>query len=191
MKLIVGLGNPGEKYRHTRHNIGFEVLDLLAEKHNQQFRGGKGPYEMIKTPIHDEDTLLIKPQTYMNLSGKAVQHAMAFYKISVSDILIICDDFNLPLGTLRFRPGGSDGGQNGLKNIIQLLGRSDFARLRLGIGNESLKTNASGFVLGKFSQDEKPATKELIEYAAKSVESFIKNGLQKAMADFNRKITSP
>jgi len=191
LKLIVGLGNPGNKYTGTRHNIGFEVVDKLAESCNLTFGSGKGPYEMAKTSIQNEETLLLKPQTYMNLSGKAVQHAMAYYRISILDILIICDDFNLPLGSLRFRANGSDGGQNGLKNIIQLLGRNDFARLRLGIGNSEFKGNASSFVLGKFTSSETPLVTDLVEYASKSVESFIKHGLQKTMTDYNRKGSAP
>jgi PTH1 family peptidyl-tRNA hydrolase len=191
LKLIVGLGNPGDKYKNTRHNIGFEVLDKLAEDQLNSFGSAKGPYQMLKCNIHNQSTLLIKPDTYMNLSGKAVQHAMAYYKISIMDILVICDDFNLPLGSLRFRSGGSDGGQNGLKNIIQTIGRSDFSRLRLGISNTEFKSNASAFVLGKFKSEENMVVSELIDYAARSVISFIEHGLSKTMTDFNRKIVTP
>jgi len=186
VKLIVGLGNPGSKYDGTRHNIGFEVIDALVARFDENFRSGKGEYDFCKTKYQGEDVLLLKPTTYMNLSGKAVRHAMAFYKISILDILIICDDFNLPLGAVRIRPGGSDGGQNGLKNIIQLVGRNDFARLRVGIGAPKVQ-NASSFVLGKFGGSELPIVEETIKFCSDAACSFIKMDLNKTMTKFNRK----
>ncbi|ACF13159.1 Aminoacyl-tRNA hydrolase [Chloroherpeton thalassium ATCC 35110] len=186
VKLIVGLGNPGSKYDGTRHNIGFEVVDALAARFGEDFRSGKGEYDFCKTKHRGEEVLLVKPTTYMNLSGKAVRHAMAFYKISILDILVICDDFNLPLGAVRIRPSGTDGGQNGLKNIIQLVGRNDFARLRVGIGAPKVQ-NASSFVLGKFGESELPIVEETARFCADAACSFLETDLSKTMTKFNRK----
>lgn len=189
MKLLVGLGNPGSKYDGTRHNVGFAVIDEIARRLQEPLRGGKGEYEMSKTTYKGSTVILLKPMTYMNLSGKAVQHAMQFFKISVSDVLVVCDDLNLPLGAVRMRPSGSDGGQNGLKNIIQMLGRDDFARLRFGIGSPQDKGGASSHVLGKFSQEELPIVEDTTRYCADAALSFIENGLSITMTRYNRKPT--
>lgn len=188
MKLLVGLGNPGQKYDGTRHNVGFAVVDELARRLQEPFRsGGKGEYELAKTTYKTNTVILLKPMTYMNLSGKAVQHAMQFFKISISDLLVVCDDLNLPLGAVRMRPGGSDGGQNGLKNIIQMLGRDDFARLRFGIGSPQNKSSASSHVLGKFSQEERQVVDEITRHCTDAALSFIENGLSITMTRYNRK----
>jgi peptidyl-tRNA hydrolase, PTH1 family len=190
--LLVGLGNPGQKYDGTRHNVGFAVIDAVARRLGESFRsGGKGDYELAKTAYKGHTVILLKPMTYMNLSGKAVQHAMQFFKISVSDVLVVCDDLNIPLGAVRLRPGGSDGGQNGLKNIIQMLGRDDFARLRFGIGTPQNKGSASSHVLGKFTPEESPTVDETVCYCADAAISFIENGLSITMTRFNRKPSVP
>ncbi|MDW8436434.1 MAG: aminoacyl-tRNA hydrolase [Chloroherpetonaceae bacterium] len=191
MKLICGLGNPEPRYDGTRHNIGFAIVDALAHRFGAEFRAGKGDYLLSKIALNGVDVLLQKPTTYMNLSGKAVQHALAFYKISVGDLLVICDDVNLPLGAARLRPDGSDGGQNGLKDIIQRLGRKDFARLRVGIGAPKDRSQLSDYVLSKFTSEETPIVQETIEHCVKAVLSFIEDGISIAMTRFNRSPKSP
>lgn len=192
MKLLVGLGNPGQKYDGTRHNVGFAVLDEIAARLGGSFKsGGKGDYDLAKMTYKGHSVILLKPMTYMNLSGKAVQHAMQFFKISILDLMVICDDLNLPLGAVRLRPGGSDGGQNGLKNIIQMLGRDDFARLRFGIGTPQHKGGASSHVLGKFTPEELSTVDETIRYCADAALSFIENDLSVTMTRFNRKPSAP
>mgnify|MGYP001046552924 CR=1 FL=1 len=187
MKLICGLGNPGSRYDGTRHNIGFAIVDALACRFGVEFHTGKGDYLFSKFTHNGIDVLLQKPTTYMNLSGKAVQHALAFYKISLSDLLVICDDVNLPLGTVRIRPDGSDGGQNGLKDIIKHLGTHAFARLRFGIGSPEHRGDLSNYVLSKFTDDELPIVQETIAYCVQAVCSFIEHGISITMTRFNRK----
>lgn len=186
MKLICGLGNPGSRYDGTRHNIGFAVLDALALDFGAEFRTGKGDYLFAKITHNGVDVLLQKPTTYMNLSGKAVQHALAFYKISISDLLVICDDVNLPLGAVRIRPDGSDGGQNGLKDIIQRLGKNSFARLRFGVGAPKHRSELSDYVLSKFTEAEQPIVQETIAHCVQALCSFIENGVSITMTRFNR-----
>ncbi len=186
MKLICGLGNIGTRYDGTRHNIGFAIVDALALHFGAEFRTGKGDYLFSKITHNGIDVLLQKPTTYMNLSGKAVQHAMAFYKISIGDLLVICDDVNLPLGAVRIRPDGSDGGQNGLKDIIAHLGKNSFARLRFGIGAPKHRGELSNYVLGKFTDDELPIVQETIAHCVQASLSFIENGVSITMTRFNR-----
>ncbi|MGQ9806831.1 MAG: aminoacyl-tRNA hydrolase [Chlorobiales bacterium] len=186
MKLICGLGNPGSRYDGTRHNIGFAILDALALHFGAEFRTGKGDYLFAKITHNGIDVLLQKPTTYMNLSGKAVQHALAFYKISISDLLVICDDVNLPLGAVRIRPDGSDGGQNGLKDIIQRLGKNSFARLRFGVGAPKHRSELSDYVLSKFTEAEQPIVQETIAHCVQASCSFIENGVSITMTRFNR-----
>ena len=186
MKLICGLGNPGSRYDDTRHNIGFAIVDALARDFGAEFRAGKGEYLFAKLTHNGIDVLLQKPTTYMNLSGKAVQHALAFYKISINDLLVICDDVNLPLGAVRIRPDGSDGGQNGLKDIIEKLGKNSFARLRFGIGAPKHRGDLSNYVLSKFTDDELPIVQETIAYCVQAVRSFIEHGVSITMTRFNR-----
>lgn len=190
MKLIVGLGNPEPRYDGTRHNIGFAILDALARELGIEFRAGKGEFLYAKTIYQGVDALLQKPLTYMNLSGRAVREIMRFYKISVSDVLVVCDDLNLPLGAIRLRAKGSDGGQNGLKNIIAELGRSDFARLRFGIGSPPHKGDAANYVLSKFLPSELPTVENAIAHSVKACLSFLEHGIDIAMTRFNRKETT-
>ncbi|MCS7013358.1 MAG: aminoacyl-tRNA hydrolase [Chloroherpetonaceae bacterium] len=187
MKLIVGLGNPEPRYDGTRHNIGFAILDALAQELGVAFQSGKGDYLLAKAHYAGIDVLLQKPLTYMNLSGRAVRQAMQFYKVSVSDVLVVCDDLNLPLGAVRLRPKGSAGGQNGLRNIITELGREDFARLRFGIGNPPHKGAAANYVLSPFRADELPIVQEAIAHCVKACLCFVEHGIQLAMTRFNRK----
>ncbi len=186
MKLICGLGNPGSRYDGTRHNIGFAIVDALALQFGVEFRTGKGDYLFAKLTHNGIDVLLQKPTTYMNLSGKAVQQALAFYKISISDLLVICDDVNLPLGAVRIRPDGSDGGQNGLKDIIETLGKNTFARLRFGVGAPKHRGELSDYVLSKFTEEEQSMVQEAIVHCVQASRSFIEHGVSITMSRFNR-----
>lgn len=191
MKLICGLGNPGSRYDGTRHNIGFAILDALVLHFGAEFRAGKGDYLFSKLTHNGVDVLLQKPTTYMNLSGKAVQHALAFYKLSVGDLLVICDDVNLPLGAVRIRPDGSDGGQNGLKDIIGQLGTNSFARLRFGIGAPRHRGELSSYVLSKFTEAEQPIVQDSITHSLQATLSFIEHGVSITMTRFNRTPEQP
>ncbi len=182
--LIVGLGNIGPEYANTRHNIGFMVVDFLAKKFEASFEIGRHAfYTKIK---HKSRTLvLIKPTTYMNLSGKALQHWMSEEKISPENILIITDDLALPVGKRRIKGKGSDGGHNGLKSVQEVLGSNEYPRLRFGIGSDFAKGRQSDYVLGEFTEDEKITISIEIEKAADSVLAFSTIGLQKTMNQFN------
>ncbi|MDX2127881.1 MAG: aminoacyl-tRNA hydrolase [Chloroherpetonaceae bacterium] len=187
MKLICGLGNIGKEYVGTRHNVGFRVAESVAEKLGLGFKSGKGDYDFAKGVYESNEVLIIKPTTYMNLSGRAVRHAMAFYKISILDLLVICDDFAIPLGAIRLRGEGSDGGQNGLKNIIQELGRNDFTRLRFGIGNPEFKGSAADFVLSNFKPEELEVVEDTIAQCRDAALYFLTHGLNPTSTKFNRK----
>ena len=192
MKLIIGLGNPGNEYKWTRHNVGFEAIDKLAYDFNINVNKNKFKAIYGEGIIHGEKVLLIKPLTYMNLSGECVRDFLNFYKdIELSDILVICDDINLPLGSIRIRKKGSDGGQNGLKNIIYQLGSDSFPRLRIGIGQKQPHFTLANFVLSKFNKDEEEDIVKGITNATDAIEIFIKdkeNGLSNAMNLFNKKL---
>ncbi|ODU00674.1 MAG: aminoacyl-tRNA hydrolase [Planctomycetes bacterium SCN 63-9] len=184
MKLVVGLGNPGAKYEATRHNIGFEAVDLLA-------RGGSGASfsrkfegQLAEVEIDYRRVLLLKPETFMNLSGRSVSQAMRFYKIPPTDLLVICDDLSLPLGKLRIRPGGSDGGQKGLRDITAHLGTDQFPRLRVGLGERG-ETDAADFVLGRFRSSERPQINDSLILATQAVAVWVSRGIDAAMNRFN------
>src|SRR4051812_40019011 len=183
-KLVVGLGNPGSKYEGTRHNIGFEVIDRLA-------RGGSGAAFsrkfdglLAEADIDFHRVLLLKPATFMNLSGRCVRQAVQFYKLDLADLLVICDDLNLPLGKLRIRLGGSDGGQKGLRDISAHLGSDAYARLRIGIGDRGA-TDASDFVLSRFRAAEQPIIDEALIDATQAVAVWVTQGIASAMNRFN------
>jgi PTH1 family peptidyl-tRNA hydrolase len=185
MKLIVGLGNPGRKYQGTRHNVGYEVLRRLAEKTGvgsprTQFQG-----ETVSAEVAEEKLLLLCPQTFMNLSGSSVQPARDFYKLENDDLLIVCDDFNLPLGKIRLRGAGSAGGQKGLDDIIRRLGTDEVPRLRVGIGPVPEGWDPAGFVLGKFARDDAPEIAQTCDVAAEAVEAWVRNGIEYAMNQYN------
>ena len=185
MKLIVGLGNPGSRYTGTRHNIGFEVIAELARRHAAGSPREKFQAELAEANIAGEKTLLMCPLTFMNLSGQAVQPARDFYKIENNDLLVVCDDFALPLGKLRIRAQGSAGGQKGLDDIIRRLGTDELPRLRIGIGPLPENWEAANFVLGKFSQEESAEATEIVKRSADAVASWIRDGLAKAMNQYN------
>lgn len=184
--LIVGLGNPGSKYENTRHNIGFKVLDALAESSSTSFKEEKLAY--YTTVKHKARTFhLIKPTTFMNLSGKAVNYWMQALKINADNILIVTDDIALPFGTLRLRGKGSDGGHNGLKDINYYLGHNKYARLRFGVGDQFLKGQQAQYVLSEWTQDEQNDLNERMQQATKMILSFGTIGLAQTMSDFNGK----
>jgi PTH1 family peptidyl-tRNA hydrolase len=184
MKLVVGLGNPGSKYEATRHNIGFEVIDRLAEggagaRFQRKFDGLVAEIEIDFRRI-----LLLKPETFMNLSGRSVAQALRFYKLELSDLLVVCDDLSLPLGKLRIRGGGSDGGQKGLRDITAHLGTDAFARLRIGIGERG-PVDAVDFVLSRFRSAERPVIDDALILASQAVAVWVSQGLGPAMNRFN------
>lgn len=192
MKLIIGLGNPGSEYKWTRHNVGFETIDKLAYDFNINVNKNKFKSIYGEGTIHNEKVLLIKPLTYMNLSGECVRDFLHFYKdLELNDIMVICDDINLPIGSIRIRKKGSDGGQNGLKNIIYQLNSDDFPRLRIGIGQKPEQYTLANFVLSKFNKEEETDIINGINSATDAINIFIKdkdNGLSNAMNLFNKKI---
>jgi PTH1 family peptidyl-tRNA hydrolase len=182
--LIVGLGNIGAKYNNTRHNIGFEVLDTLAKMQKISFESDKLG-AISKFRYKGRTFILLKPSTYMNLSGKAVRYWLTKEKISSENLLVICDDLSLPLGALRLKSKGGAGGHNGLQNIQDLLGTSVYSRLRFGIGNEFSKGHQSDFVLGEWKDSELEKIPRRIDKAAKAILSFGTAGLGNTMNAFN------
>ena len=186
MKLIVGLGNPGNEYDATRHNVGFRVVDALAERFGAAVRRKK--FNALAEEVFVEETklLLLKPQQYMNRSGHAVATATGFYKIAPADILVVTDDMALDVGRIRLRPKGSAGGHNGLKDIIARLGSDDFARLRVGIG-DSGRMDAVAFVLSRFSADERDIIDKTVQTAVEAVLCWLRDGVDLAMTRYNMK----
>ena len=181
--LIVGLGNPGEKYYNTRHNIGFELLDFISKKHESEFETNRLG-QISKISIKGRKVLLLKPNTFMNLSGKSVKYWMLQENIKLKNILIISDDLNLPLGKIRFRAKGSSGGHNGLENIAQALNSLEYPRLRIGIGNDK-NSNQIDFVLGIFNSNEYDIIHSNFDLISKSINSFILSGITITMNNFN------
>lgn len=188
MKLIAGLGNPGLQYKFTRHNIGFILLDTFADKYNIVLKEGRGEWWEGKCRIDDEEVYLMKPATFMNSSGTAVAEFKDYYNINTEDILIVVDDFQIPLGTIRFRKKGSDGGHNGLSSIIYNLNTDEFSRMRIGIGSaESLKKEEYiDFVLGNFDKEEIEIIQKIIPSYNQAILSFISDGITVAMNTYNR-----
>jgi PTH1 family peptidyl-tRNA hydrolase len=184
--LIAGLGNIGSEYENTRHNIGFDVLDVLAKEFNVKFETERLA-GVCKFRHKSRTFVLIKPTTYMNLSGRAVKYWMDTEKISIDKLLVVTDDLALDLGALRMRPKGSHGTHNGLENIIQVLGQNNFARLRFGIGNQFSRGRQVDFVLGKWKASEMPIIDEKIPQAIEMIKSFGTIGVQRTMNLFNNK----
>lgn len=184
--LIIGLGNIGSEYVNTRHNIGFKVVDFLATQENTSFTTAKlGDIAEIK--IKGRTIILLKPNTYMNLSGKAVKYWMEKEKIEKENILVITDDLNLEFGTIRIKPKGSDGGHNGLKNIQQLLNTTEYPRFRFGISDQFKKGKQVDYVLGEWNEEEKEKLKERLQVASEAIKSFALAGLNNTMNEFNGK----
>jgi PTH1 family peptidyl-tRNA hydrolase len=185
MKIVVGLGNPGQEYSATRHNIGFMTIDKLAERWN--LSSWRDRYNAAVAEYRGEETvLLVKPQTFMNLSGRAVVPLAAFYKVAYEDIIVVYDDLDLPAGKLRLRLKGGSGGHRGIESMIYESGKDDFCRVRIGIGRPPEGWETANYVLGRFNADEAPAITEAIGQAADAVECILKEGFNKAMNKFNK-----
>lgn len=184
--LIVGLGNIGAEYVGTRHNIGFRIADTLAESLKLSFSTER--YGDVATGrLKNKQVIILKPSTYMNLSGNAVRYWKEKEKIDLENILILVDDIALPFGAVRIKGSGSDAGHNGLKNIAEMLGTQAYARLRFGVGNEFPRGCQIDYVLGQFTLDQRQQLPVRVDYAVDAVKTFVLCGLQKAMCDFNNK----
>ena len=184
--LIIGLGNPGAEYENTRHNIGFKVLDKLAGLSNISFFTEKLA-DIAKVKFKGRDLVLVKPNTFMNLSGKAVAYWMQKSKISIENILVVTDDISLPFGILRLRKKGSDGGHNGLKDIQAVLDSSNYARLRFGVGNDFPRGKKVDYVLGVFTSENYENMEDRINMSVKIIQGFTTAGIGRTMSDFNGK----
>lgn len=184
--LVVGLGNPGAKFENTRHNVGFMTADALADRGGDPIRRVKYHALTSEAVIGGQSVLLMKPTTFMNLSGQAVSEAARFYKIPADHVLVVSDDVDLPLGKLRIRKSGSAGGHNGLKNIIQLLGTDQFPRLKIGVGGKPHPDyNMADWVLGQFQGQDKKTIDEAVSRAADAVECLLSDGIDRAMNQYN------
>ncbi len=184
--MIAGLGNPGKEYNGTRHNIGFDIADAFVSKHAAQFRSGRLA-DTAEIKYKGKPVLVIKPTTYMNLSGMAVKYWLDKSKIELLNVLVLVDELALPLSKLRLRPAGSAAGHNGLKSIEQVLGTENYPRLRFGIGNDFPKGRQVEHVLGKWSEAELPIVKLKIDKSVEAIESFIHAGIERTMAEINKK----
>lgn len=184
--LIVGLGNIGAEYQNTRHNIGFSVLDTLAKVSNLVFTDSRYG-ATANLSVKGRTLILLKPSTYMNLSGNAVRYYMQKENIPLENLLVVVDDLSLPLGTLRLKGKGSDGGHNGLKHIAQILGTQNYARLRFGIGNDFPRGAQVDYVLGKFSAEEQQSMNERLDTAGEIIKSFCLAGISITMNQYNKK----
>jgi len=185
MKVVVGLGNPGLKHAKTRHNLGWMVVGELARRHGAVKAKLSHEAEIADVFVAAEKTLLVAPQTYMNLSGRSVRKVVDFYQLSLDDMLVVSDDLNLDTGQIRMRPAGSAGGQKGIQDIITRLGTDEFARLRIGIGRPPGRIAATDYVLGRFRSEEREPIEQAVMLAADGVETWIQNGLDAAMNKVN------
>jgi PTH1 family peptidyl-tRNA hydrolase len=201
LKLIVGLGNPGDKYYYTRHNIGFRILDNFAELFKIKFTKGKGDWYESLVRVNNEEIILMKPMTFMNNSGIAMKEFLDNInydenperKLKIKDVLVVVDDFQIPIGSIRVRKRGSDGGHNGLSSIIYHFNSDEFPRMRVGIGNENpiLKNEFIDFVLGNFTNKEELILNDLSRVYNECILSFVRNGLTFTMNSFNRSFLEP
>ena len=185
MKLIVGLGNPGSKYRGTRHNVGFEVVDELARRLGLDFEASPADALMARERGRNAQVMLAKPLTFMNLSGRAVGTLTRYYRIALEDLLIVTDDANLSLGQLRARPAGSDGGHNGLRSVIELLASEQVPRLRVGVGRGEGYRDLVEHVLARFDESELEIIRPAVARAANAAELFVSEGIELVMNRFN------
>ena len=192
---MVGLGNPGLKYEFTRHNIGFRIVDNLSQDMETEFKKAKSYYSLIsRVMINNHKVMLVKPQTFMNLSGKAVNRVVSYCKIPYQDLLIVYDDLNLELGQIRIRKKGSAGGHKGMESIMQYLNSEDIPRLRIGIGNPSVNFNFDcvSYVLSNFNHDEEDKIEEVVQLSTEAINTIIReDGFEKAMRKYNRKLIEP
>lgn len=187
MFIVVGLGNPGKDYDKTRHNVGFDVIDLLAERNNIKLNKIKYKSVYGEGNIGGEKVLLVKPQTYMNNSGITVRDIYNFYKLPIENIIVVVDDIDIDFSQVRIRKKGSAGSHNGLKSIIHQLQQEDFPRVKIGIGKKREGQDLANFVLSKFSKEERESIEDSITLGAESTEAIIKHGIDQAMNEFNIK----
>jgi len=187
MKLIAGLGNPGAKYHGTRHNVGFDVAELVARRRGVEFESS--PAEAIVARVRGADPfLIVKPLAFMNLSGGPLGELIRYYRIALDEVLVVVDEVQLPLGQLRARPRGSDGGHNGLRSIVAELATEEFARLRIGVGRGDSRRDLADHVLARFDPDEHAAAEDAVERAADAAELFVTEGIEPVMNRYNRKV---
>ena len=189
--MVVGLGNPGLQYEFSRHNIGFKIIDNLALNIETEFKKVKSYDSLVsRGKLMNHKLILVKPQTYMNLSGKSVSKIVSYYRISFPDLLIVYDDLNLELGQIRIRKRGSAGGHKGVESIIQYLNSEDIPRLRIGIGKPSINSNFdyASYVLSNFNNNEKDKISEVIQLSTEAIKTVMEDGLEKAMRKYNRKL---
>jgi PTH1 family peptidyl-tRNA hydrolase len=184
LRAVFGLGNPGSRYSKNRHNIGFEIVAHYIDQYNVPFRAGKGDYYYAEIEIARTRAIFVKPVTYMNRSGFAVRHVLDYFPVDLSDILVIYDDFHLPFGTFRFRTGGSDGGHNGIRSIIDVIGTDMFHRFRFGIGEGF--TDAVDYVLSNFTRAEQKKLTELFPVAMDAITCWFEQGIEQTMNKYNR-----
>jgi PTH1 family peptidyl-tRNA hydrolase len=185
LTVIAGLGNPGNKYENTRHNVGFSTIDLLSSKHGIKVNKLKHKALTGEGTIAGERVLLVKPQTFMNLSGESIRDIAEWYKLPMDNIIIVYDDVDLPVGTIRIRPKGSSGTHNGMKSVIYQLQSDEFPRVRIGIGKAPEGWDLADYVLSRFSADEAGAIRESIARAADAAASIVSDGVSAAMNQFN------
>jgi peptidyl-tRNA hydrolase, PTH1 family len=183
--LIVGLGNPGREYAYNRHNVGFMAVSRLAARHNTAFTRKQGKALVTSLRLNDHAVVLAKPQTYMNLSGEAIQSLIKFYDVALDNLMVCYDDLDLPVGAIRIRPEGGAGGQNGVKSTIERLGTQRFPRLRIGIGRPPGRMDAAAYVLQDFKGVDAEIMDATLNKAMDAIETFIKDGLNTAMNKFN------
>ena len=184
--MIVGLGNPGREYRETRHNIGFMVVDRMAEKHGIKLTRVQNKAIVGSGYIDSCKVILVKPQTFMNLSGQAVSALVRFFKIQLQDLIVAHDDVDLPFGTVRMRPGGGSAGQKGVASIINLMGTQEFARLRMGVGRPPGRMDAAVYVLQSFSSADQEFLNSFLNRAVEALDCYIRDGLEAAMNRYNQ-----
>ena len=190
MYIIAGLGNPGRQYAHTRHNVGFDAIDVLAEKYNIKVENAKGRALTGSGRIEGQSVLLVKPLTYMNLSGESIRALTDFYKIDeTSQLIVIYDDISLPPGQLRIREKGSAGGYNGIKSIISHLGGQEFLRIKVGVGEKPAGWDLADYVLSRFAEDDRKKVEEALERAADAAVCLMTDGVEAAMNEYNRKVS--
>lgn len=185
MRLIAGLGNPGRRFTNTRHNVGFMLIDRLAKRGNSSLTNFGSVGSTSRLRLVGQDLLLLKPQTYMNLSGTAVRELVRYFDLTISESLIVYDDVALPLGKIRFRASGSSGGHKGMQSIVEHLGTMDIPRLRIGIAGDKVSPDLAGYVLDKFSGAETEVLSSVLDSCEEAVEFYLLEGIDRAMARFN------
>jgi len=186
LKLVVGLGNPGKEYENNRHNLGYRLIDLLIKRKKGKLKPGKGEYFCSEIEIDNHEIILAKPTTFMNMSGWAVVDCLGDFGLKSDNLFVLCDDVNLPLGKIRLREKGTDGGHKGLRSIIYQLNTIDFARLRMGVGLPEEKIDLEEYVLRDFQEEGKDIVEKMLKTSAEAVEVSILYGIEKGMSRFNQ-----